>query len=511
MTQWNDFSNPYGVAVDMNDNVYVANASGGLIQKFDSSGNKLAQWSSFANGENSYSPRRITLDSSNNLYVADNNNYLVKKYTPALITNNPYSFNLGALDCDTTYFYRAYILEDDTTIYGSTQSFTTDSFCTGPDLKLSVALDEPGLIEGQTGSYTLTYKNVGTGPMLPFTQTFFSLPPNVQIEGDINNIPGVIDGGYDEDYNYGYFFVADPDRWDGESDPFSAAPLNPDESYSVTIPIIVTGPVDNTSTMKAVVFDYFAIFIFLGEPEAEGLPYEAESLELITAYADVESDPTPENINAFFNIVSNNVASYSGTIPGSSDSEESGLNSDSDPIPDAIEDAAPGNGDGNNDGTPDSEQSNVTSLPIPTGFNAGTYVTLVVPEGSTLTTTAIEQATTLASKDSAYNYPLGLISFTVSNLTPGSTIPIELYYYTNQSPASFTPRKYNTNTNTYTTLSTQTQISLTQTTINNQPVLKLSYQLTDGGPLDQDNTVNGTIVDPVGLAQATVGVPNTGL
>jgi len=184
---------------------------------------------------------------------------------------------------------------------------------------------------------------------------------------------------------------------------------------------------------------------------------------------------------------------------------------DSDPIPDSVEDAAPGNGDGNNDGTPDSEQSNVTSLPIPSGSNTGTYVTLVVPEGSTITTTAIEQATTLATKDSAYNYPLGLISFTVTTITPGSTIPIELYYYTNQSPSAFTPRKHNTNTNTYTTLSTQTQTSLTQTTINNQPVLKLSYQLTDGGPLDQDGVANGTIVDPVGLAQASVGVPETGL
>ena len=216
-----------------------------------------------------------------------------------------------------------------------------------------------------------------------------------------------------------------------------------------------------------------------------------------------------------FTSTSNNISIYSGTEPGTTrdDSPEPTNNSDSDPIPDSVEDAAPGNGDGNNDGTPDSEQSNVTSLPIPTGSNAGTYVTLVVPTGTTLTTAAIEQATSLAAKDSAYNYPLGLISFTVSNLTPGSTIPIELYYYTNQQPNSFTPRKYNTNTNTYTTLSTvaQSQTSLTQTTINNQPVLKLAYQLQDGGLLDQDNTANGTIIDPIGLAQASVGVPNTGL
>ena len=183
---------------------------------------------------------------------------------------------------------------------------------------------------------------------------------------------------------------------------------------------------------------------------------------------------------------------------------------DSDPIPDSVEDAAPGNGDGNNDGTPDSEQSNVTSLPIPSGSNAGTYVTLVVPEGSTITSTAIDAVASMSSKDIAYSYPLGLVSFTATT-TIGATVPIELYFHTDTTASSFIARKYNTNNQTYTTLSTQTQTSLTQTIINTKPVLKLSYQLTDGGPLDQDGVANGTIVDPVGLAQASVGVPDTGL
>jgi hypothetical protein len=365
-----------------------------------------------------------------------------------------------------------------------------------PDLKLSVALDPPGLINGQSGSYMFTFKNVGSAPMLPFIAMYIMMPTNVEVT-DVDSIIGEIGGGC---YDGGFceLIIADLERWDGGY-PENSTMIEPGEKFSVTIPVSIHGLVDATTSMRALALDY------IGIDTGDG---EAESIEI---YDYLSSLQGPEDADALFALPYNNIASYTGTIPGSSDSEDGDSSSDSDPIPDSVEDAAPGNGDGNNDGTPDSEQSNVTSLPITTGSNAGTYVTLVVPEGSTLTTTAIDQATTLTIKDTAYNYPLGLVTFTISTLTPGSTIPIELYYYVDQSPSSFTPRKYNTTNNTYTTLSTQTQTSLTQTTINNQQVLKLAYQLHDGGPLDQDGVANGTIIDPVGLAAATVGVPNTGL
>jgi len=47
--------------------------------------------------------------------------------------------------------------------------------------------------------------------------------------------------------------------------------------------------------------------------------------------------------------------------------------------------------------------------------------------------------------------------------------------------------------------------------VGGQPVLKVVYSVTDGGPLDEDGTANGVIVDPVGLAQDAVGPPNTGV
>lgn len=56
--------------------------------------------------------------------------------------------------------------------------------------------------------------------------------------------------------------------------------------------------------------------------------------------------------------------------------------------------------------------------------------------------------------------------------------------------------------------------TIEQSMLEGKPALKLTYQLSDGGALDEDGIVNGEIVDPVGLAAKTtetnVLAPNTG-
>lgn len=52
--------------------------------------------------------------------------------------------------------------------------------------------------------------------------------------------------------------------------------------------------------------------------------------------------------------------------------------------------------------------------------------------------------------------------------------------------------------------------TITTETIYGQQAVLVTYEIEDGGPLDVDGTVNGVIVDPAGLAQAVLGVPNTG-
>ena len=358
------------------------------------------------------------------------------------------------------------------------------------DQQLITTLNQPGLVMGQATSYTFTYKNLGPASGPNSASLYLVVPYSLSLQVTEGLNYSCTEFGDTVDFqNSNPFFAYHPGNLLGcvffDETRYDQKILVPvGDSFSFTLDMSVDGQVDDNTTLYALAFS---------ENDDNNVDPDIESI-MIAA----------ENGEDIFTLPINNIANYTGTNPGSSDSQQT--NSDSDPIPDSVEDAAPGNGDGNNDGTPDSQQSNVTSLP-----NAsGDYITLAVPEGVTIDATTISQASTLSSKDIAYNYPLGLVSFTATT-DIGATIPIELYFYTTEKASTFTPRKYNTTNQTYTTLNTLTQTSLTQITINNQPVLKLAYQLKDGGPLDQDNTANGTIVDPVGLAAASVGVPDTGL
>lgn len=75
-----ELEEPSGVAVDAQDNVYVADTWNGRIQKFDAKGKPLAE---FGGARYSfYSPRNVTVDGQGNIYVADTGNSQVKVINP---------------------------------------------------------------------------------------------------------------------------------------------------------------------------------------------------------------------------------------------------------------------------------------------------------------------------------------------------------------------------------------------------------------------------------------------
>ena len=71
-----EFNKPLDIAIDSHDNVYVADAQNGRIQKFNSSGNFITQWNAAGSGV----PQGIAVDSHDNVYITDTNNNQVQKF-----------------------------------------------------------------------------------------------------------------------------------------------------------------------------------------------------------------------------------------------------------------------------------------------------------------------------------------------------------------------------------------------------------------------------------------------
>lgn len=158
-------------------------------------------------------------------------------------------------------------------------------------------------------------------------------------------------------------------------------------------------------------------------------------------------------------------------------------------------------------GSCDEQSANSISVDVPTNPDGTTTtpVTITTPTGTTITCSSGLNEATQSIKDASFNYPLGLVQFCFD--TPNQNNTVNLTYITNLKPQDVVARKYNPNNNSYFNIENAT---ITQTTIDNQPALSLSYTITDNGDLDLDPTL-GKITDPVGLATLTTASPNTGL
>lgn len=160
--------------------------------------------------------------------------------------------------------------------------------------------------------------------------------------------------------------------------------------------------------------------------------------------------------------------------------------------------------DKNGDGIVDATQANVSSL---TSTVSGKPVVLEVDDSCDVSELAMISAQDNAKQDAGYNYPQGLMDFTALCGTPGFTSTVTQYYY-DVELGTLSLRKYNPATQQYSAI---TDANISQQTIYGQSVVAVSYQVTDGGPLDADGEANGTIVDPAGLASPlTPGAPSTG-
>jgi streptogramin lyase len=75
------FNGLYGVAVDSNDNVYVADSLNNRVQKFNSTGGFILKWGTGGNGTGQFgTPWCLAVDSNDNVYVADSWNHRIQKF-----------------------------------------------------------------------------------------------------------------------------------------------------------------------------------------------------------------------------------------------------------------------------------------------------------------------------------------------------------------------------------------------------------------------------------------------
>lgn len=179
-------------------------------------------------------------------------------------------------------------------------------------------------------------------------------------------------------------------------------------------------------------------------------------------------------------------------------------NLDADPQTDTTEFNSINNGDTNGDSIFDEIQRNVTA------FNnsvSGNVSVLEVSDQCFVISTDANSESTLSSQDSGHSYPVGLVSFMSECSTVGSTITVTQYFY-GLDNSNLIARKYNSNTSGYSTINGAT---ISKVSIGGHTVTKVTYQITDGGELDEDGVANGVIVDPSGPGLNTVGAPNTGL
>lgn len=164
---------------------------------------------------------------------------------------------------------------------------------------------------------------------------------------------------------------------------------------------------------------------------------------------------------------------------------------DGDGVSSQVEANAPNNGDANNDGIADSEQFNVSSIDSPLSDN---YITI---ETECYTNLDVQiDAVPTDNKDPDFDYTDGLVSFKGEDCgDPGDNFTVNLYFYGDIDASKAILRKFNNDS--YTTIE---DAEFTNLTIGGQQVLKVTYEIVDGGPLDQDGLVDGNFEDPVGVS-----------
>ncbi len=173
------------------------------------------------------------------------------------------------------------------------------------------------------------------------------------------------------------------------------------------------------------------------------------------------------------------------------------VDNDGDGVSDATENAGPNGGDANDDGTQDSQQSNVSTLPLPNGRSV-TMVTTGACGPNTAVETFSEED---VGNDPNFLYPHGLIGFELPCPAPGSSADVVLLFHGVADLSASTYRKFGPLPPLFATplFYTLPGVVFGTTMVAGETVATASLSLTDG-LIGDDTPVDSLIVDQGGPA-----------
>ncbi|MEM6997533.1 MAG: Ig-like domain-containing protein [Patescibacteria group bacterium] len=178
--------------------------------------------------------------------------------------------------------------------------------------------------------------------------------------------------------------------------------------------------------------------------------------------------------------------------------------SDGDGIFDEDEQAI-GDGDNNGDSTPDYQQNSVASV---LSVESNTYITLEAADGCTVISSIGSVAVTEGA-DNDYEYPFGLLDFSVTCGVSGDTATSRFYFDDEYDTTEWQWRKQKTD-GTYIDMSSV--VSYDSASVAGKTVTTATLLIEDGSELDDDGALNAAIVDPSGPAiLATGNLADTGV
>jgi len=536
------FSGLSDIAIDSDNTIYTIEENGNRAQKFDSSGNFISQFGTSGSDNGQFDVSRgIALDSSSNIYVADTYNDRVQKFD-----NSGTFIELIGSDFSDAILAYSVAAGADGGVYvphiGQAGGFGDNEvrhYSADGNLLSSWDPREQNyqtfpytLAVSSEHVYSLTYYEDQDTEGLKIKKT--DLSGNYIIEWNLPSLEDAFGFGLAVDSQDNvYYFAGDSGRVYKYSstgnllNQFGTLGTGEGEFAQQSYPFntIAVDSQDNlyvadTSNRRVQKFDPNGVFLsqFGSEGSGDGEFMTAFNIAIgpdDSIYVGDYQEETGFRIQKFDNDGSylNQYTQGPDEVSGSSflaygiSAGPNGIiytiNVDSFKIEILCDN------DVSTDGCASTGGSNLTTL---TSAENNTPITLSQTGCTTVSNSSTTKESSLTTTDPAYSYPVGLVAFTLNGCNTGGTATITATFTGSFDPSSTTIRKYNTSNNTYTTLTTSnSNLSLTTTILNNQPALQVTYTIIDGGPLDQDNTVNGTIIDPVGLAQATVGVPDTGL